>query len=130
MLNGDVAIDGTLAIEQFSLRHEQGASSEFSISTAGYSGVSVTMHLAATSLKQDGGCYAELSTDGGDNWSSVLAVLKGNDDGRFMSGTASPAEADDILDLRLRFRAAAVRGKGGYCYGDDVIVSGTPIGAN
>ena len=127
-LDGNVTTDAILAIGNFSLRHEQGTSSELSISTAGYDNVSVVMHLAATSLKQDGGCYAEVSTDSGDTWIPVLEVLKGNDTGTFMSDTVSPAGADDNLDLRLRFRAATVRGKGGYCYGDDVIVSGTPMG--
>jgi hypothetical protein len=124
---GNVTTDAILAIGNYSLRHEQGASSELSISTAGFDNVSVMMHLAATSLKHDGGCYAEVSTNGGDTWLSVLEVLKGDDSGQFISGTLSPADADDNLDLRLRFRAATVRGKGGYCYGDDVIVSGTPM---
>jgi len=127
-LDGNVTTDAILAIGNFSLRHEQGTASELSISTAGYENVSVTMHLAATSLKQDGGCYAEVSTDSGDTWIPVFDVLKGNDNGVFMSGTVSPADAIDNLDLRLRFRSVTVRGKGGYCYGDDVIVTGTPMG--
>ena len=87
------------------------------------------MHLAATALKQNGGCYAEVSTNGGSSWTTVVEVLKGNDDGTFVSNTVSLTGADDNVDLQLRFRAAG-KGNGGYCYGDDVIVSGTPNGAN
>ena len=83
------------------------------------------MHLAATALKQNGGCYAEVSTDGGSSWTTVVEVLKGNDDGTFISNTESPTGVDDNVDLQLRFRADG-KGKGGYCYGDDIIVSGTP----
>ena len=68
-------------------------------------------------------------TVGTSSWTTVVEVLKGNDDGTFISNTESPTGADDNVDLQLRFRAAG-KGNGGYCYGDDVIVSGTPIGAN
>ena len=84
------------------------------------------MHLAASALNQNDGCYAEVSTNGGSSWTAVVEVLRGN---TFTSNTVSPAGADDNVDLQLRFRAAG-KGNGGYCYGDDVIVSGTPNGAN
>ncbi len=64
---------------------------------------------------------------GGGSWTPVVEVNKGDDTGAFYSDTVSPSGADDNLNLRLRFRAIG-KGKGGYCYGDDVIVSGTPIG--
>jgi len=126
-LNGNVAIDGILAIEQYSLRHQKGSTSVLSVSTAGYDGVSVTMHLAATSLKKQDGCFAEVSINGGDSWVPVVELRRGNDNGTFYSDTVSPSGADDNLDLQLRFRMTG-RGKGGYCYGDDVIVLGTPNG--
>jgi hypothetical protein len=85
------------------------------------------MHLAATSLKKQDTCFAEVSINGGDSWISVVDIGKGDDSGAFFSGTVSPAGADDTLDLQLRFRMTG-KGKGGYCYGDEVIVSGTPIG--
>jgi hypothetical protein len=127
LLNGNVAIDGILAIGDFSLRHGKGATSVLNVSTDGYEGVSVTMHLAATSLKKRDTCYAEVSSNGGDSWLPVIEVHDGNDDGTFYSGTVSPPGADDNLNLQLRFRASG-KGKKGYCYGDDVTVLGTPIG--
>jgi hypothetical protein len=127
LLNGNVAIDGILAIGDFSLRHGKNATSVLNVSTDGYDGVSVTMHLAATSLKKGDTCYAEVSTNGGNSWLPVIEVHDGNDDGTFYSGTVFPPGADDNLNLQLRFRASG-RGKKGYCYGDDVTVLGTLIG--
>ena len=59
-----------------------------------------------------------------DFWTQVIEILKGNDDGSFYTDTVSPAGADDNMNLQVRFRAIG-NGKGGYCYGDDVTVSGT-----
>jgi hypothetical protein len=127
VLDGDVVTDGILANAdgQYSLRHGSGATSELSVSTAGYRNVSVKMHLAATALKQNRGCYAEVSTNGGSSWTTVVEVRKGSDDGTFKFDTVSPTGADDNVDLQLRFRSTG-NGKGGYCYGDDVTVSGMP----
>jgi hypothetical protein len=127
LLNGNVAIDGILAIGDFSLRHGKNATSVLNVSTAGYEGVSVTMHLAATSLKKRDTCYAEVSSNGGNSWLPVIELQDPNDDGTFYSGTVSPPGADDNLNLQLRFRASG-KGKKGYCYGDDVTVLGTLIG--
>ena len=120
---GSAAIDGILAIGQYSLRHGTATVSERSISTVGFAGVTVTMHLAGSSLKKNGDCFAELSIDSGDSWLPVVQVSPGQDSGAFLSGTVSPTGADDNLDLRLRFRNAG-KGKGGYCYGDEVEVVG------
>jgi hypothetical protein len=125
-LNGNVAIDGILAIGQYSLRHQKGATSVVSVSTAGFEDVSVTMHLNATSLKKNDRCFAEISTNGGGSWAAVVEIDKDNNGGNFIPGTVSPSGADDNLDLQLRFGLTAKSGAG-YCYGDEVIVSGTPI---
>ena len=123
--SGSVSVDGVLAIGQYSLRHMKGSTSVFSVSTVGYEDVSVTMNLAATSLKKHDTCHAEASTDGGESWMPVVKVLKGNDSGEFYSGTMSSPGAANNPDLQMRFRATG-RGKSGYCYGDQVIVSGMP----
>jgi len=128
-LSGNVSVDATLAIGSFSLRHGIGSNSELSVSTTGYDGVSITMSIAASALKNNGGCFGEVSTNSGITWLPVLEVLKGNDNGSFFSGTVSPIAADDNVDLQIRFRADG-KGSGGYCYGDDVIVSGTLMGPN
>jgi hypothetical protein len=87
------------------------------------------MNFAATALKNNGGCFAEVSSYGGDSWLSVVEISKGNDDGTFISDTVYPTGADNNPDLRLRIRATG-RGNGGYCYADNVIVSGAPGAAN
>jgi hypothetical protein len=122
--NGSVAIDGILALGNYSLRHTKSATSVLNFSTVGYIGVSVTMHVAATSLESGEACYAEISTNGGSSWITVVQVLKGNDNGSWKTGTVSPASADDNPGLQLRFRSTGAK-KPDYCYGDDVIVSGT-----
>ena len=127
-LNGNANVDGILAIGQYSLRHGKDASSERSVSTIGYENVVVTMNLAATSLKKQDGCFAEYSDNGGSFWFTVVNVSSDRDGGTFYSGTVSPAGADDNSDLRLRFRATGKGKGGGYCYGDEVVISGTPIG--
>ena len=121
-----VSIDGFLAIDQYSLRHAGGSQSDYSVSTAGYEGVSVIMHLAATSLGSRDACFAEVSTDGGDSWMPVVTLQDGEDNGAFISDTVFPPGADDNLDVTLRFRASG-RGNKGYCYGDEVYVIGTLI---
>ena len=123
-----VSIDGILAIGRYSLRHPKSTESVYSVSTAGYENVSVTMNLAATSLEQaDDACFAEVSTDGGDSWMTVVTLRNGQDSGAFYSNTVVTPGADDNLDVQLRFRSGGKRNKG-YCYGDEVYVMGTLIG--
>jgi hypothetical protein len=126
-LQGGAKIDSSVAIGQYSLvLANDGAKAEYSLSTSGYSDVGVTMHLASSSLERSDFCYAEISTNGGATWSMVLK-LADDSGGVFKQGTASPAAASDNPNLRLRFRMAG-KGKGDYCWGDDVFVRGTVIG--
>jgi hypothetical protein len=125
ILTGNVVIDGILANNSnYSLRHTKASSSLLHVSTTGYSGVSITMHIAATSLDNGEGCFAEVSTDSGDSWVTVAEILNGDDDGIFISGTESPPDANGNPDLQLRFRSTGGK-KPDYCYGDDVTVLGT-----
>ena len=57
---------------------------------------------------------------------TVIEIGKSNNDDNFIPGTVSPSGADDNLDLRLRFGLTGKSGVG-FCYGDEVIVSGTPM---
>ncbi len=127
--SGDVSITSLQAIGQYSLRLKQTANATVTVSTAGYSAVSITMNLAATSLENGDDCYAEVSTDGGQAWTTVVLVQNGSDDGTFYQGSASPAGADDNANLKLRFRSTGAHA-GDYCYGDSVSVSGTQGGTN
>ena len=126
---GKVSVDGILAIDQYSLRHGKGAQSVYSVSTAGYEDVSVTMNLAAASLGSGDACIAEVSTDGGGSWKPVVTLQDGKDNSVFSSGTVTEFQpgADDNLDVKLLFRSIGKRNRG-YCYGDEVYVMGTLIG--
>jgi hypothetical protein len=125
-LSGGARIDTSKAIGVYSLMLENGGSSaQRSVSTAGYSNVSVTMHIAAESLEKNDICYAELSTNGGGSWSPVAILETGN--GSFSSATVSPAAASNNANLRLRYRLVG-KGKGDYCWGDDIVVRGQPMG--
>jgi hypothetical protein len=126
--DGDVSIDGILAVGQYSLRHMKGASSTLNVSTVGYESVHVTMHLAGTSLKKNDTCLAEASIDGGSSWNKVVEIASGNDSGTFLAGQSSSASFDDNANVQMRFRSTGPGSKGGYCYGDDVVISGVPIG--
>ncbi len=124
-LNGNIVVNGIQAIGDFSLRHKKSGTSVLQVPTTGFTDVSITMNLAATSLEKNDDCYAEVSTNGGSSWSTVVEVHNGNDNGTFFSNTVTPAGADDNADLQLRFRATG-RHNGDYCWGDEVTVSGTP----
>jgi hypothetical protein len=129
-LNGNVQVDSSVAIGNYSLMLvDNGATSQRNVSTAGYSNVSVTMHLAGANLQKNDACYAELSTNGGSTWTQVLKISNGQADSTFRSNTLSPAAASNNANLRLRFRTVG-KGKGDYCWGDQIIVSGTPLGGS
>lgn len=95
------------------------------VSTQGYQGVSLSMQLAALYLVNGDYCYAEYSTNGGTSWNTLLSVGNGADDGAMRSATTSSG-LDDNPNLRLRFRAYTLYYH--YCYGDNVQLTGTPIG--
>ncbi|MBT8051447.1 MAG: hypothetical protein KJO70_09650, partial [Gammaproteobacteria bacterium] len=120
----NIGIDGTFAIDQYSIRVGKRAASELAFSTAGYRNVSVTMWMATTSLLRTDACYAEISTNGGFSWTGVLTMTAQDIEGSFQSNTLSLPSADDNLNVRLRYRNES-KGKGGFCYGDEVVVEGT-----
>jgi len=127
VLNGNISVNGLKAIGNYSLRHKKRATSVISVPTTGFSEVSITMNLAATSLETNDSCYAEYSTDDGGAWSTLVEVHNGNDTGTFFSATVMTAAADDNADLQLRFRSTGAN-PGDYCWGDEVSVTGTPGG--
>jgi hypothetical protein len=127
-LSGGAKVDGTVAIGQYALLVENnGTNSVRSVSSAGYSDVSVTVNLAAQGLQKSDVCHAELSTNGGSSWTSVLQIGDGLDNGAFLSASVSPSAASDNANLRLRLRMVG-KGKGDRCWGDEIVVRGTPMG--
>lgn len=126
---GTVGASTSKAIGTYSMRLRGTASGTINLSSVGYSNVSISMSLAATSLENNDDCYAEFSTDGGSNWSIVTQVSNGQDNGTFYSGSASPASAEDNANLVARFRGTGGT-TGDYCYGDNVLLSGDLGGIN
>lgn len=94
------------------------------VSSLGFSSVSLSMDVGALYLVQGDYCYAEYSTNGGTTWTSLVLVGDGEDSGALKRGTASSG-LDNNANLRVRFRAYTLYGH--YCYGDNVVLTGTPI---
>ncbi|SHH95483.1 choice-of-anchor D domain-containing protein [Ferrimonas marina] len=126
-LVGNAQTSGTQSIGNYSLRLKRTASGTTSVDTSGHSDVTITMHLAATGLEGGDTCYAEYSTDGGSNWVTLVQLMDGQDNATFYSGSATPSDAEDNADLRLRFRSTGNL-LGDYCWGDNVSVTGTAGG--
>jgi hypothetical protein len=122
----NVAVDSTLAIGQYALHLEDdGASSTRAISTAGYTGVNVSVRMAANSLEGSDVCRAEYSTNGGGTWLTLLELSNGGADGTFATATTATASASNNPNFRLRFQMSG-KGKGDHCHGDEIRVRGTP----
>ena len=122
--SGNVSVDGVLAVDQYSLRHEIGSSSSLSVSTIGYDNVNISMRLAGSSLKKSHVCSGEVSTDSGSSWKTVVSVANNQTEGKFYSGSMSLPEGSNISDLQVRFTATG-RGKKSYCYGDEILITGS-----
>lgn len=121
-----VDVNGFVAIDNEALRLRKTSSSYKTISTAGYVNVSLTMFLATRLLEAGEVCTAEVSVDGGNNWQTVISKTDGQDDSQFSSGTISTG-LDDNANVQLRY---SINGNllSEHCLGDNITVSGTPIG--
>ena len=127
--SGDVSVSSSQAVGTYALRLRGTASAVLSTPSTGFTGVNVSMQLAATSLETGDDCYAEVSTNGGSSWTTVVAVHNGNDNGTFFSASSTPAGADNNPNLQVRFRGTGAT-TGDYCYGDEVLVTGTAGGGS
>lgn len=120
---------GTLQLTSYagntSLRLTKKKAVTLSLSTAGFSNVAVSVQLAADSLERSDRCFAEVSVDGGDQWSSVLEIGPDQADGvTLYSGSHSGDDLSDNDALQLRFRAAGKVNQD-YCWADNVRISGS-----
>ena len=93
------------------------------LSSQSYTNVSLSMDVGALYLVQGDYCRAEYSTNGGTSWSTLVLVGDGEDTGALKRGTVSTG-LDNNANLRVRFRAYTLYGH--YCYGDNVVLTGTP----
>lgn len=120
---GNVATSGTVSIGSKSLRLKRTASAVTHVNTVGYISVVVIMNLAASGLENGDECFAEVSTDGGNNWQVLVQKGNGQDNKQFTQGSYSGSTASGNADLQLRFRSTGNL-LGDYCWGDNVSVIG------
>ena len=121
--SGDVRLSSYAG--NISLRLTAPAAAVATVSAKGYKDIAISYAFAATGLS-DGACQGEVSTDGGQSWTSLFRIDRGQDDGVTLhtGGGAVPDGADKIL--RIRLQAA---GQGGTCWADNIVVTGTRIAA-
>ena len=121
-----VDVHGLVAIDNNALRLKKTSSSYKNVSTSGYINVNLTMNLAARLLEVGEVCTADVSVDGGNNWTTVISKTDGQDDSQFTSGTLSTG-LDDNANIQLRYT-----GNGNLlseqCFADNITLSGSPIG--
>ena len=115
---------GSVDAYQGAMRLRGTASAMRSVSTVGYSAVSVEFAMSAGSLESGETCLAEVSVNGGSSWTTVLTLGDGQDSGSQYTASASPAGIDNNAQVALRFRGTGAT-TGDYCYAHAAIVRGT-----
>ncbi|WP_078083409.1 choice-of-anchor D domain-containing protein [Microbulbifer mangrovi] len=115
---------GNVDAQDGTIRLRAGSSATHTLSTAGYSSVSVSLTLSASSLENNEFCYGEVSTDGGSSWTTAITVANGDDNGSQFSANTSPSGIDNNTSVQLRFRGTGST-TGDYCYGHQALVTGT-----
>lgn len=92
------------------------------VSTVGYTGISVTTNLAASLLEANDWCYAEYNT--GSGWVVIQQKTDGQDNSIYSSITVNNiAGADNNPNFQIRYRGQDSTAD--HCYAEDTTVSGT-----
>ncbi|MEE2783842.1 MAG: hypothetical protein VYE04_10810 [Pseudomonadota bacterium] len=106
-----------------SLNLSRSRAAQISVPVEGFNRVEMTMQLAAMTLAAGESCNAEISTNGGQRWQSLLKVTPPMADGITLhTKTGRIANPGSITNLKLRFRADG--GRKANCWGDNVEVIG------
>ncbi|HNA90454.1 MAG TPA: hypothetical protein PK414_14795 [Anaerolineales bacterium] len=93
------------------------------VSTVGYSGISLTWNMAASSLESADHCYIEYNT--GSGWTAIGTLNDGQDTSTFFNGTTNNiAGADQNASFQVRYRGNGAT-TGDYCYAEDITITGT-----
>lgn len=101
-----------------------GASITKTVSTIGYTNISVTWNMAASSLETGEFCYMEVNT--GSGWMAIGTVANGQDNSNYYNGTTSNISgAGNNANFQIRYRIQTANSTGDYCYAEDVTVAGT-----
>lgn len=113
----------------YSLRVNRSAAATKTLSTEGYDNVQLNFDLAAYSLERNDQCAVETSSNGGQNWQSLLVIANGQDNSNFYGYSGTPLGSNDNADFLLRVRADGNRNND-YCYLDNIALTGTPINSS
>ena len=93
------------------------------VSTVGYSGISISWNMAASSLESADHCYIEYNT--GIGWTAIGTLNDGQDTSTFFNGTTNNiAGADQNASFQVRYRGNGAT-TGDYCYAEDITITGT-----
>lgn len=128
--SGNVSSVSSPSIQPNSVRLRGTASITRTVSTVGYSNISVTWNMAASSLESPDHCYVEINT--GSGWTAIGTLNDGQDNSTFYNGTSNNiAGADQNANFQIRYRGNGAT-TGDYCYAEDITVSGTsgPVPTN
>lgn len=121
--SGNVASVSSPALQPNSVRLKQTGTIWRTVSTVGYTAISITWNMAASSLEDPDHCYVEVNT--GAQWTAIATLSNGQDNSTFFSGMVNNiAGADNNANFKVRYRAAG-DATGDYCYAEDITVSGT-----
>ena len=126
---GDWTASGTVAgiaspsIAPNSVSIRGTASITRAVSTVGYSGISISWNMAASSLESADHCYIEYNT--GSGWTAIGTLNDGQDTSTFFNGTTNNiAGADQNASFQVRYRGNGAT-TGDYCYAEDITITGT-----
>ncbi|HEY0938486.1 MAG TPA: hypothetical protein VGE08_00190 [Steroidobacter sp.] len=111
----------------YSIGMQGTANARRTISTAGYTGVNISLQMAAHSLEAGETCIADVSINGGTTWTTALTLVNGQDNSALYSASSVPVNADNNANVVVRFRTS-VGHTSDYCYGDNIVVTGTASG--
>lgn len=121
--SGNISGVATPSIQSNSVRLRGTASITRTISTTGYSNISVTWNMAASSLETGDYCYIEINT--GSGWTAIGSITNGQDNSTFFNGTANNISgASQNANFQVRYRGNGAT-TGDYCYAEDITVTGT-----
>ncbi|MBL8063015.1 MAG: hypothetical protein JNK32_08365 [Anaerolineales bacterium] len=126
--SGSVSAIASPALQPNSVRLRGTASITRTVSTVGYTGISVTWNMAGSSLETNDYCYVEINT--GSGWTAIGSLTDGQDNSAFLNGTTNNISgADQNANFQVRYRGTGAT-TGDYCYAEDITVSGTVAAAS
>lgn len=101
------------------------ANARRTISTVGFTGVNISLQMAANSLEGSESCIADVSINGGSTWTTALTLVDGQDNSALFTASSVPVNADNNANVVVRFRTN-VGQSNDNCYGDNITITGTP----